>query len=105
MLENTFQARFIEELLLQFPEAYVLKNDPEYIQGFPDLLFLYQDKWAAFECKKSKNAPYRPNQEYYLNELDNMSFARTVYPENMEEVLDELQSAFASRRSTRFSKR
>ena len=72
----------------------VLKNDPNYIQGVPDLLVLYNDRWAALECKRSENAPHRPNQEYYISKMNDMSFAAFVYPENREDILDELQRAF-----------
>lgn len=72
----------------------VLKNDPNYIQGVPDLLVLCNDRWAALECKRSKNAPHRPNQEYYISKMNDMSFAAFVYPENREDILDELQRAF-----------
>ena len=71
-----------------------MKLDSNYIQGIPDLLILYQGKWAALECKKSERAAKRPNQEYYVHHLDVMSFARFIYPENKEEVLNELQQAF-----------
>lgn len=93
MLENTFQAKLIKELKYRFPGCYVLKNDPEYIQGFPDLLILFNDRWAILECKKSANEPYQPNQEYYLDQLNQMSYANAIYPENQEEVLYELQCA------------
>lgn len=94
MLENRFQSDLIRELKEVFPGCIVLKNDPCYIQGVPDLLILYGDKWAALECKKSKSARRQPNQEYYIDKMDAMSFARFIYPENKEEVLDGLQQAF-----------
>ena len=105
MLESKFQAELIKELKERFPGCIVLKNDPNYIQGIPDLLILYGKRWAALECKKSKDAPMRPNQSYYVKRMNKMSFSRFIFPENKEEVLRELQSAFKSGRSTRFSKR
>ena len=78
-----------------------MKNDSSYIQGIPDLLVLHNDKWAALECKKNSKASKRPNQEYYINKMDGMSFARFVCPENREEVLNDLQSALQSRRTSR----
>lgn len=92
--ENKFQADLIKELKALFVDCLILKNDPNYIQGIPDLLILYRDKWAALECKKSKNADYQPNQPYYLDKMDAMSFARTIYPENKEAVIHDLQQAF-----------
>ena len=75
-----------------------MKNDSSYIQGIPDLLILYNDKWAALEVKKSRTASHRPNQEYYVDKMDDMSFARFIYPENKEVVLDELQQTLFSGR-------
>ena len=101
MLENQFQSELIKELKKMFPGCVIAKNDPNYIQGFPDLTILYLDKWAILECKRSEDEPHRPNQDYYVDKLDNMSFSRFIYPENKEEVLYELQQTFQPRRSTR----
>lgn len=96
MLESKFQALLIKELNRRFRGCKILKNDANYIQGFPDLTILYKKHWAVLECKRSKDEPYQPNQEYYIQELDKMSIARTIYPENKEEVLNELQQTFTS---------
>lgn len=93
MLENKFQANLIRDIKNRIPGCIVMKNDSSYIQGIPDLLVLYNDKWAALECKKNSRASKRPNQEYYVNKMDDMSFARFICPENREEVLNDLQSA------------
>ena len=94
MLESKFQADLIKDIKNMFPGCVVMKNDSSYIQGIPDLLVLYNDRWASLECKKSEGARKQPNQEYYVEKLDNMSFSRFIFPENKEEVLRELQSAF-----------
>lgn len=94
MLENKFQAKLIKEIKNEFPGCIVLKNDPTYIQGVPDLLVLHNNQWASLECKKNAKASKQPNQEYYVEKMDNMSFARFVSPENKEEVLDELALHF-----------
>lgn len=94
--EGEFQAQLIKDIKSLFPGCYVLKNDPDYIQGFPDLLILYNDRWAALECKRSKDASRRPNQEYYVESLDKMSYSSFVYPENKEVVLCELQQALGT---------
>lgn len=101
MLENKFQANLIKDIKNRIPGCIVMKNDSSYIQGIPDLLVLHNDKWAALECKKNSKASKRPNQEYYINKMDDMSFARFVCPENREEVLNDLQSALQSRRTSR----
>ena len=96
MLESNFQAKLIRELKDKFPGCIVLKNDPGYIQGIPDLLVLYKDKWASLECKQTARAKKQPNQQYYIGLMDKMSFARFISPENKEEVLYELHQAFRS---------
>lgn len=93
LLENQFQTQLIQEIKRMFNGCIVLKNDPTYIQGFPDLLILYEDRWAALEVKRSKNARHGRNQEYYVALCDDLSYASFVYPENKEEVLHELQQA------------
>lgn len=94
MLESKFQADLIKDIKNMFPGCVVMKNDSSYIQGIPDLLVLYNDRWASLECKKSESARKQPNQEYYVEKLDSMSFSKFIFPENKEEVLRELQSAF-----------
>lgn len=94
MLENKFQANLIKELKKMFMGCIVMKNDSSYIQGIPDLLVLYKNKWASLEVKKSLNATRRPNQEYYVGKMDEMSFSRFVCPENKDQVLKELKLYF-----------
>lgn len=91
--ENKFQAELIRDLKSRFPGCMVLKNDPDYIQGIPDLTILYGKRWATLECKRSESATHRPNQEYYVDKMNSMSYSRFIFPENKEAILDELQSA------------
>lgn len=95
-LERDFQSKLIKDLKTRFKGCIVMKNDSSYIQGIPDLLVLYKDKWASLECKRSSSAKHRPNQEYYVDLMDGMSFSRFICPENKEEVLHELQQTFES---------
>ena len=92
--ENKFQAKLIKELKDLFPGCIVMKEDSSYLQGIPDLLVLYKDKWCSLECKKNANAKRQPNQEYYVDKMNEMSFSRFIYPENKDEVLDELIKKF-----------
>lgn len=101
MLENRFQRELIRDIKEMLPGAIVMKNDPNYIQGIPDILVLYKKRWGALECKKSSGAKKQPNQEYYVDTMNDMSFAAFICPENKEEVLGELQQALKPRRKTR----
>jgi hypothetical protein len=92
--ENKFQANLIREIKERFDGCVVLKNDANYIQGIPDLSVMYGDKWAMLECKKSANEKHQPNQDYYVEHCDSMSFARFIYPENKEETLDAMEEFF-----------
>lgn len=104
MNETKYQKKLIDKIEAMFPGCLVIKNDPIQHQGIPDLVIFYRDTWAMLEVKTSKIAHSQPNQAYYINRLDKMSFAAFVYPENEEEVLDGLQRAFGSQRSTRVSR-
>lgn len=103
-LERDFQRKLIKTLYAMFEGCLVLKNDPNYIQGIPDLLVLYKDRWAALECKREEKSHHQPNQDFYIDKMDKMSFARFICPENQEEVLHELQHTFESDRSARLSR-
>ncbi|UNI72567.1 MAG: nuclease [Chaetfec virus UA24_144] len=96
MRESEFQAKLIRKIRDLFPDCIVLKNDPNYIQGMPDLTILFRNGWAVLECKNSAKAHAQPNQVYYIQKLNRMGFASFVYPENELEILDALQQSFES---------
>lgn len=91
-LESGFQDRLVKELKETFPDCFTTKLEQP--QGIPDLLVLYEDKWAILECKREENAKRRPNQEYYVDKFNKMSFSSFIYPENKDEVLDKLKKIF-----------
>lgn len=93
-LERNFQSELIKDLKKMFPGCIVMKNDSSYIQGIPDLLILYKDKWASLELKANSRAKKQPNQEYYVGLMDEMSFSRFICPENKNEIIDELIKKF-----------
>lgn len=99
--EGIFKRKLIKEIERQYPGAIILKNDASYLQGIPDHLILLGNKWAAFEAKAHHYSHIQPNQEYYIDLLNSMSFAMFVYPENKELFLDELQRAFRISRTAR----
>jgi hypothetical protein len=96
MLESRFKTKLKNEIKEMFPGCIILHLDPNEIQGISDLIILYKNKWAVLEGKKHANATHRPNQDYYVDLMDDMSFASFIYPENKDEVLDELWLYFTS---------
>lgn len=93
-LERDFQRGVVKDIKNMFEGCIVTKLDPSHTQGIPDLLVLHKDKWATLECKRNAKAERQPNQEYYVNKMNEMSFSRFIYPENKEEVLNELRETF-----------
>jgi hypothetical protein len=104
-VESSFQNRFVNRLRKLYPGCVILKNDPNHLQGVPDILLLWRERWATFEIKASGSARVQPNQQYYVELMNEMSFSAFVYPENEESVLDELQRSFGPNRTARVSKR
>jgi len=102
MTENVYQAKLIKKLYKMFPGCEILKNDSGYRQGILDLTIFYGKRWAMLEPKRSKTASFRPNQEYFIKKLNEMSFASAIYPENEKEVLTALQKALSPRRAAHY---
>lgn len=99
--ESKFQRKIKARLETEFPGCYVMKNDAGYLQGIPDLTVLYRDKWAMLEVKRNKEEKMKsekknPNQVIRVNELNKMSYAAFIYPENEEDVFDDLKRTFRS---------
>lgn len=94
MKENAFQASLIRTIKNLLPGCIILKNDPNYIQGIPDLIILCGITWACLEVKKDKSASHRPNQDFYINKMSKMSFASFIYPENTQQVLSDMIEHF-----------
>ncbi len=103
-LESVFKTKLIKELEKEYPGAVILKNDANRHQGIPDHIILYGQRWAMFDAKRSQYAPHQPNQDYFIELLNQMSYASFVYPENKEVFLYELQQALRSGRRTRILK-
>lgn len=104
MTENVYQAKLIKKLKKMFPGCEILKNDAGYRQGILDLTILFEERWAMLEPKASATASLRPNQQYFVDKLNKMSFASFIFPENEKEVLTALQKALSPRRTARVSK-
>jgi hypothetical protein len=92
--ESIYQASLIKKIQTIFPDCFIVKNDPSVNQGVPDLLLLVKDKWMMLETKRSKKSAVRPNQGFFVDKFNRMSYASFVHPDNEEQVLSELQSLF-----------
>lgn len=103
MTEAKYQKQLMNKLTALLPGCVIIKNDPRFLQGVPDLLILFNDRWAILEVKMSSDSERRPNQEYYVEMLNDMSFASFICPENEEAVLSDLQHALGASRETRIS--
>ena len=96
MRESQFQAQLIKKLNKMLPGIIILKNDPNYIQGIPDLILLYKNRWVALEVKRGATASVRPNQAHYVRTMYAMSYAAFIYPENESEILSEVQQSLTA---------
>lgn len=104
MKESTFQAKLIKKLRVMFPDSDILKNDANYRQGYPDLTVRVGGACFMLECKATAKSPKQPNQQYYVDRINNTGgFARFIYPENEEEILDEIQRSLRAFGSALFS--
>jgi hypothetical protein len=97
-IESNFQADLKKEIATLFPGAVIMKNDPNDIQGIPDLTVIWRDHWAWLECKRETNAHRQSNQGFYIQYARHYSFGAFIYPENKEEVLDAMEKSFQARR-------
>ena len=98
--ENKFQSQLIRELKGLFDGCIITKLDSGHKQGIPDLLILFGSKWATLEVKKEKGSSHRPNQDWYVNKMNSMSFSSFIYPENKNEILQNLILFFDGKERT-----
>lgn len=100
MRENEYQPRLIQKLERLFPGCVILKNDSSYLQGVPDLLVLFGNRWAMLEVKADETSKVQVNQPYWVDTFNQMSFSAFIYPSNEQEVLRGLEQAFSDRGHT-----
>ena len=90
--ENAYQSRLIKTIEHMIPDCIVTKMDSGHIQGIPDLLVLYKDRWAVLEVKRGARESRQPNQQYYIDLFSDWSFASFIFPENEDLVLESMFS-------------
>lgn len=94
-LESEFRAELNAELKKRLPGCVIIKQDPgSSFQGVSDQIVLYEDKWAALELKREPGSARQPNQPYYVEKFNKMSYAAFVDPENYHDVVDDLVAAW-----------
>ena len=95
MLESEFKVRVKNRIQDRFPNLDLDFIDYNgYNRSMPDTFVIGPHVWAALEYKRSEDASHRPNQEYHISRLNKKGYATFVCPENLEEVLDELEVLF-----------
>lgn len=98
LTEAQYQAKLKKKLKERIPDSFIFKMDPTTIgcQGFPDLIVLRKDKWAALEVKEDEESSHQPNQDYYVNKIKEMgNYSSFIFPQNEEEVINELERALS----------
>ncbi len=96
MRENEYQKDLKDKIKDLIPGCIVIKNDPTFQQGFPDLTVFYKNRYAVLEVKRSSTERHQPNQDYYVDMLNDWSYSAFIFPENEKEILDELQRSLES---------
>lgn len=91
--EARLQAKIIKWLKLKGCVVIKLSATPGVPNGIPDVLFLLDGGgWGFLEVKASEKAKFQPLQKQWVKKLDDMYWARVVYPENWLEIRDELET-------------
>jgi hypothetical protein len=94
--EAVFQRKLIK-LLRAIPNSWWTVKEAKSLRGLPDIFGCINGTFIALECKRSL-AESRHNtgrtvlQKKILNDISNVgAYSSFIYPENMEEVLEELR--------------
>lgn len=95
--EGLIETRLKTELETKYPLWKYLKGNAMQLAGIPDRIAIFNGGVCAFfEVKATENdclvsQKHQPNQKYYIDEIcSNGGFARYIYAENFDTVLEEL---------------
>lgn len=91
-LESQYRTELSKRIQRRWPDSVIVPTDPSRQQGILDILILIGRRWAMLELKRRANSSRRPNQPYFVEKFNDMSYAAFICPENEDEVLDELQA-------------
>lgn len=90
--EADFQAKAIKWLRSKGFKCFKQQMNATTRVGTPDLFIFNEGFWGWIEFKKSKNSPKRPGQEQNIAWAQENSWGEFVYPENWEQIKEELES-------------
>jgi Holliday junction resolvase len=94
-VESKLQSEIIK--WLKGKGAYVIKTKPGpgTPVGCPDIIALYRAKWLAIEVKADITSKFQVGQRETLDHLSKGNdHVRIVYPQNWDEVREQLLSSF-----------
>lgn len=89
-MEKKTQQRLIKHLKRRGCFVMAITVVPGIPTGTPDVFFCKEGFYGFAEVKSSRTAKYRPLQKEQLKKLNDWSWAKAVYPENYDEIKEEL---------------
>lgn len=92
--EGKFKKAFLAKVKKECKPVAILqyKQDSTTVKGFPDSQVILEGACVFIEFKASKRAKFQPLQKEWIQKLnDNCHFGYVCYPENQEEILEEIK--------------
>ena len=90
VLEKDFQKTIIKWLRAKGCLVIKYQQNATTRASIPDIIFLKEGFWGAIEVKKSKTSKFQPGQKEMVTKMNEMSWAKVVWPENWKETQKEL---------------
>lgn len=88
--ESAFQSDLLRWLRLKGCFVIKLQAGPGVPIGTPDILFAHNGFYGFIEVKLNKRSRLQPGQKEMVKKLNDMSYAKIVYPENFSELEEDL---------------
>lgn len=93
--ESTFQHKLIK-MLRKIPKSSFIVKEAKAIRGIPDIIGCIDGTYVALEVKKNKGEAQKNTgriclQKKFIRDIQCVGgYASFIYPENHEEILEEL---------------
>lgn len=94
--ESAYRLDLCNRISTILPDCIIIKLPADQYQGIPDLLILFENKWAMLEVKMSENSVHEPNQDWYVEHCNEMSYASFIWPDIEDAILAELVEKLGS---------